>query len=149
MEYPSKTVDGFGFAPIGRDEPYRVFMTKDPLGEASDPNLYRMVGNSPTNWIDPLGLAIAMKPPKIIFPDWVPLWLSDLLNDMNSDPFIGPPIGMAHKADIKLINSIVKKCKLSHAQRDLLHDWIHGQDLGRKEIIELAEMIKQLYPNTK
>jgi hypothetical protein len=32
-------------------------MTKDPMGESVDPNLYRFVGNSPNNWVDPLGLA--------------------------------------------------------------------------------------------
>ena len=30
--------------------------TRDPLGEAADLNVYRMVGNSPMNWVDPLGL---------------------------------------------------------------------------------------------
>jgi hypothetical protein len=47
-EYPSETTDALGFAPIGLDEPYRVFMTRDPLGFAGgDVNLYRMTGNNP------------------------------------------------------------------------------------------------------
>ena len=34
------------------------WMSEDPIGfEAGDANLYRYVGNSPTNWIDPGGLA--------------------------------------------------------------------------------------------
>jgi len=56
MEYLSETADALGFAPIGLDEPYRVFMTKDPLGEYGDVNLYRMVANSPVNFVDPYGL---------------------------------------------------------------------------------------------
>jgi hypothetical protein len=36
---PLEIVDGFGFAPIGRDEPYRI-----------------IVGNNPVNYMDPLGL---------------------------------------------------------------------------------------------
>jgi len=35
------------------------WLTRDPLGEESDPNLYRAVGNNPMNWIDPDGQAIA------------------------------------------------------------------------------------------
>jgi len=35
-------------------------MTRDPLGERSDPNLYRFVGNSPNNFVDPLGLEIVL-----------------------------------------------------------------------------------------
>ncbi len=31
------------------------FTSRDPLGYAPDVNLYRYVGNSPVNWIDPLG----------------------------------------------------------------------------------------------
>jgi len=31
-------------------------MTKDPLGEAGDVNLYRAVQNNPINFVDPLGL---------------------------------------------------------------------------------------------
>jgi hypothetical protein len=53
---PSETADDLGFAPIGRDEPYRVFMTRDPLGEAGDVNLYRAMRNNPVNFVDPLGL---------------------------------------------------------------------------------------------
>ncbi|MBI5057975.1 MAG: hypothetical protein HZB61_15300 [Nitrospirae bacterium] len=34
------------------------WMTRDPLSEQSDINLYRMVGNSAVNWIDPWGLKI-------------------------------------------------------------------------------------------
>jgi RHS repeat-associated protein len=35
------------------------FISEDPLGfEAGDPNLYRYVGNSPTNATDPLGLLV-------------------------------------------------------------------------------------------
>jgi len=36
---------------------------------------------------------------------------------------------MSPKKDIKAINSIVKKVGLSPAQRDLLHDRIHGENL--------------------
>jgi hypothetical protein len=54
-EYPSETIDDLGFAPIGLDEPYRVFMTKDPAGEYGDVNLYRAMRNNLVNFYDPLG----------------------------------------------------------------------------------------------
>ncbi len=37
------------------------WMTRDPLGESGDINLYRMTGNNPVNFVDPLGL----------FPNWI------------------------------------------------------------------------------
>ena len=52
--------------------------------------------NSPVNFVDPYGLAIAVnKPPGLSFPDWVPSGLADALNDMMSDPSILPLGGMA------------------------------------------------------
>lgn len=36
------------------------FMTRDPLGEYADVNLYRYTRNSPINWVDPFGLDIAV-----------------------------------------------------------------------------------------
>ncbi|MBI5196249.1 MAG: hypothetical protein HZA10_07995 [Nitrospirae bacterium] len=45
------------FAPIGLDEPYRVFISEDPIGfDGGDVNLMAYVGNNPVNRIDPLGL---------------------------------------------------------------------------------------------
>jgi len=40
----------FYYPQIGR------FMTQDPIGITGGTNLYAYVGNSPVNWIDPLGL---------------------------------------------------------------------------------------------
>ena len=38
-------------------------MTKDPLGEYGDVNLYRMVANNPVNFADPFGLYPGQMPP--------------------------------------------------------------------------------------
>jgi uncharacterized protein RhaS with RHS repeats len=32
------------------------FLSRDPMGEAADTNVYRFVGNNPVNYVDPLGL---------------------------------------------------------------------------------------------
>jgi hypothetical protein len=42
--------------PIGLDEPYRVFISEDPIGLAGGINKYVYVGNSPVNLADPEGL---------------------------------------------------------------------------------------------
>ncbi|MBI5196251.1 MAG: hypothetical protein HZA10_08005 [Nitrospirae bacterium] len=50
--------EDIGFAPYGLDEPYRVFISEDPIGfEGGDVNLMAYVGNNPMLLIDPLGLA--------------------------------------------------------------------------------------------
>lgn len=54
---------------------------------------------------------------------------------------------MSPKKDIKAINSIVKKVGLSPAQRDLLHDRIHGENLTYREIERCAREVKEDYPN--
>jgi hypothetical protein len=58
---------------------------------------------------------------------------------------------IAAKADIKLINWIVRKEGLSLAQRELLHEEINaitrmGGKITKDEIIDLAKQIKQDYP---
>lgn len=45
-----------GFAPVGLDMPYRVFISEDPIGLVGGINLYAYVGNNPVNLIDPFGL---------------------------------------------------------------------------------------------
>jgi hypothetical protein len=46
-----------GFAPIGLDMPYRVFISEDPIGLAGgDVNFFAYAWNSPINWVDPWGL---------------------------------------------------------------------------------------------
>jgi uncharacterized protein RhaS with RHS repeats len=45
------------FAPYGLDEPYRVFISEDPIGfGGGSVNLYTYVRNNVLNWIDPWGL---------------------------------------------------------------------------------------------
>ena len=39
------------------DAKNKRWISRDPLGEGVDYNLYRYVGNSPVNWIDPAGLS--------------------------------------------------------------------------------------------
>ncbi len=47
------------FAPYGLDEPYRVFISEDPIGfEGGDVNLMAYVGNNPVLLIDPNGLEL-------------------------------------------------------------------------------------------
>jgi hypothetical protein len=42
--------------PIGLDEPYRVFISEDPIGLKGGINKFVYAGNNPVNFIDPLGL---------------------------------------------------------------------------------------------
>jgi hypothetical protein len=49
---------------------------------------------------------------------------------------------MSPKKDIKAIDSIVKKVGLSAAQRDMLHDEIHHQNLTYREIEQCAREVK-------
>jgi uncharacterized protein RhaS with RHS repeats len=43
--------------PIGLDEPYRVFISEDPIGSKGGINFYAYVVNNPVNLVDPFGLA--------------------------------------------------------------------------------------------
>lgn len=45
---------GYRYLDSGRGR----WISRDPYGEAGGANLYRMVDNAPTEWIDPLGLAL-------------------------------------------------------------------------------------------
>ena len=54
---------------------------------------------------------------------------------------------MGRKDDIKAIDQIVKEVGLSKGQRRLLHDEITGQDYTLEQIREIAQEIKELYPN--
>jgi hypothetical protein len=54
---------------------------------------------------------------------------------------------MARKPDLKQIDRIVKKLKLSKEQRRLLHEEIAGQNYSLREIQEIAKQIKKLYPH--
>jgi hypothetical protein len=56
---------------------------------------------------------------------------------------------MSPKKDIKAIDAIVKKVGLSAAQRDILHDRIHHENLTYREIEQCAREVKQDYPNKK
>ena len=53
---------------------------------------------------------------------------------------------MTRKVDIKLVDSVVRKLRLSRDQRKLLHRAIHGQALSYREIMELAKEIERDYP---
>ncbi len=46
-----------GFVPGGLDEPYRVYITEDPIGLAGGINKYAYVGNNPVKRKDPTGLS--------------------------------------------------------------------------------------------
>jgi hypothetical protein len=49
--------EDIGFAPIGLDEPYRVFISEGPIGfEGGSPNLFAYASNNPVLLIDPSGL---------------------------------------------------------------------------------------------
>lgn len=58
---------------------------------------------------------------------------------------------MPRKADIKLVDRVVKEFHLSKGQRRLLHGEIQrskiGRDLIPEKIRELAAEIVKLYPN--
>jgi hypothetical protein len=48
--------DNIGSAPGGLDEPYRVFISEDPIGLAGGINQFAYTLNDPMNFADPLGL---------------------------------------------------------------------------------------------
>jgi hypothetical protein len=54
---------------------------------------------------------------------------------------------MPRKSDIKQIDRICKKLRLTRGQRRLLHDEIAGQNYGLDEIRQMAREIKKLHPN--
>ena len=56
---------------------------------------------------------------------------------------------MSPKKDIKAIDLIVNKVGLSDAQRDILHELIHGENMTYREIEQCAREVKQDYPNKK
>lgn len=53
---------------------------------------------------------------------------------------------MPRKKDIKLVDSIVRKLRLSQDQRELLHEVITRQGLTYREILQIAKEIKREYP---
>lgn len=80
---------------------------------------------------------------KVVTTDYVSYWAGEAM--------LNPVIGA--KADIKLINWIVKAEGLSLVQRELLHEEINavtrmgGGKLTKDEIIELAKQVAKDYPN--
>jgi RHS repeat-associated protein len=127
------------------------FITEDPIRFAGgDVNFYAYVENNPVKFVDPFGLYIINIPSREtygnMFPSWAPKLLVDFLYDMYKEPDIGP-VCMARKSDIKLIDRIVKKLKLSKTQIRMLHDEITGQNLTPKEIEEIADYIRRNFPN--
>ena len=55
---------------------------------------------------------------------------------------------MVRKADLKQINRIIKEVGgLTNEQRELFHEEISGRHLSLREIKEIANEIKKLYPN--
>jgi hypothetical protein len=54
---------------------------------------------------------------------------------------------MAKKRDIKLVDDIVRKLRLSQEQRNLLHRAVNKQNLTYREILEEAKGILEDYPN--
>lgn len=54
---------------------------------------------------------------------------------------------MSRKRDIKLVDEVARRLKLSKEQRRLLHLVVTGQGFGFREIEEIGRDIKQDYPN--
>jgi hypothetical protein len=54
---------------------------------------------------------------------------------------------MARKRDIKLVDDIARRLKLSEDQREMLHNAIHDQNLTYRQILEVAKDILEDYPN--
>ena len=74
IKTPRQTEDLYFYRARYYDPKAGRFLTKDPIGFAGgDGNLYRYVTNNPINWMDPLGLIMAIFDPKmnriIIFPN--------------------------------------------------------------------------------
>jgi hypothetical protein len=53
---------------------------------------------------------------------------------------------MVRKHDNRFIDWVCRKAGLSLQQRDLLHEDISREGLTKKEILERAKEIKELYP---
>ena len=53
---------------------------------------------------------------------------------------------MTRKRDIKQIDAVVRKLKLSKEQRELLHQVIHGESLTFRQLMEVAKGIQEDYP---
>ena len=60
-------------------------------------------------------------------------------------PARGRPF-MTSKRDIRQVNAVVRKLRLSKEQRRLLHEELRGQDLTHAEILERARDIRRDYP---
>ena len=54
---------------------------------------------------------------------------------------------MPRKKDIKQIDAVVRRLRLSKEQRELLHRAIHGEKLTYRELLEEAKAIRKDYPN--
>ena len=54
---------------------------------------------------------------------------------------------MGRKDDTKQIDAIAAKAGLTKGQRRILHEWISGQDMSYRDILEVAYDVKKLFPN--
>ena len=56
---------------------------------------------------------------------------------------------MTKKDDIRLVDAVVRKLRLSEVQREILHDWLAReklQDVTYQEILDLGKDVKACYP---
>ena len=55
--------------------------------------------------------------------------------------------GMSKKEDNRFIDWVCDDQRLSPGQRKLLHERITGQRMSKREILEEAREVRELYPN--
>lgn len=135
--------------------------TRDPLEEVGDPNLYRLVGNNPVNFIDPFGFSMidasGYRNAKDQLLGWAPNWAQDILmplDDISIGPLAMTGRGAKSAEELakhlenlnvakKLLQSLQESCPKGKKAQEILKDAI--RDIER-QIKGHEKEIRQKWP---